>query len=143
MQGSDFPLDFKIYAVKSHIHNLEAQLTALHPPILPGNPTATQFQQRLKSTQASLHDSQRWVEAFSNMRDYNFTLWTHLQTPVEVSTIKDQVCVKELEVTQQMRDQVRAEIAAKTKEITASQDKQHTMAEMITSMENKALVWFT
>jgi hypothetical protein len=87
------------------------------------------------------------------MVDYSFTLWTHLQTPLEVSTIEDRAHTMELEVAQQKRDltslpprecsTTMIAIAAKMKEITTSQAEQQTIVEMITYMDDKALVWFT
>jgi hypothetical protein len=87
------------------------------------------------------------------MVDYGFAMWTHMQTPLEVSSIEDRVCVAEAEVAQKKRDLASLSfgkhaiamlsIVAKTEEITIARVEQDSMFEMITYAVDKALFMFT
>jgi hypothetical protein len=93
------------------------------------------------------------LKDFLGVVEYNLTLWNHLQSPLELSSIHDRVRVIETEVSQKKsilaslppgESQVAmTTIMSKTKEIVVARVEQQTITKLVIDADYKVLSFYT
>lgn len=120
--------------VKARFQVLESENLELREKLQWSTPEDLELQRKIVVAEDALQKGQVWIKDFSELVEYSFILWNHLQNPLEIGAINKWIRAAKRKVAQQKRkltflppgeqQAVMTAIASKSKEITAARVKQ-------------------